>query len=189
MTRRSRPCWRSLRRDGALLAGLVCALAGCAVIHHDSAPYTTIAPDDIRLANDIHLARDGWPSASWWTGYGDAQLDLLIDRALANAPTMVIARTRVAQAKSNVELVKAGSNLQVVALGLIDREHVSSNGFLGPYALNDPALGFSGPWYTEGIVGLGASLNIDIWGKQRAQVAASLGVQNARLAEASAVEL
>lgn len=159
------------------------------MIHHHSAPYMTIAPGDIRLADDIHLARDGWPSANWWTGYGDAQLDALIDRSLANAPTMVVARTRVAQARSEVELVMAGSGLQMVALGLVDREHVSSNGFLGPYAQNDPALGFSGPWYTEGIVGAGASLNIDIWGKQRAQVAASLGVRNARLAEASAVEL
>ncbi|MFM0505290.1 MdtP family multidrug efflux transporter outer membrane subunit [Paraburkholderia caffeinilytica] len=189
MIKPDRSRWRSLWRDGVLLAGLVGVLAGCALIHHDSAPYVPIAPDEIRLANDIHLARDGWPSARWWSGYGDAQLDALIDRALANAPTMVIARTRVAQAKSDVELVKAGSNLQVVALGLIDREHVSANGFLGPYAMNDPALGFSGPWYTEGIVGVGASLNIDIWGKQRAQVAASLGVQNARLAETSAVEL
>jgi outer membrane protein, multidrug efflux system len=192
MTKRNRPRWRSLgslRRDGMLLAGLVCALGGCALIHHDSAPYVPIATDEIRLADDIHLARDGWPSASWWTGYGDAQLDALIDRALTHAPTMVIARTRVAQAKSDVELVKAGSNMQVVALGLIDRERVSANGFLGPYSMNDPAPGFSGPWYTEGIVGAGASLNIDLWGKQRAQVAASLGVQNARLAETSAVEL
>ncbi|SAL25052.1 putative outer membrane efflux protein MdtP [Caballeronia sordidicola] len=189
MTEPDRLRWRSFRHNVALFAGLACALTGCALIHHDTAPYTPIAPEKIRLADDIHLARDGWPSANWWTGYGDAQLDILIDRALADAPTMVIARMRVVRAKSDVELVKAGSNLQVVALGLIDRERVSSNGFLGPFALNDPALGFSGPWYTEGIVGLGASLDIDIWGKQRAQVAASLGVQNARLAEASAVEL
>ncbi|MEJ0004135.1 MAG: MdtP family multidrug efflux transporter outer membrane subunit [Pararobbsia sp.] len=189
MIERQGPHRRSFWRGGALLAGLACALAGCALIHHDGAPYTPIAADDIRLADDIHLARDGWPSANWWTGYGDAQLDALIDRALAGSPTMVIARTRVAQAKSDVELVKAGSNLQVVALGLLDREHVSANGVLGPFAMNDPALGFTGPWYTEGIVGLGASLNLDIWGKQRAQVAAALGVQNARLAETSAVEL
>ncbi|MFH5256209.1 TolC family protein, partial [Burkholderia semiarida] len=46
-----------------------------------------------------------------------------------------------------------------------------------------------GPWYTEGIVGLGASLDVDIWGKERAQVAAALGVRNARAVELSAVEL
>lgn len=164
-------------------------LPACALIHHDSAPYAEIAPEQIDLASDIHLARDGWPAARWWTRYHDEQLDALIDRALADAPTMVIARTRVAQAKSDVQLVAAGSNLQVVALASLDREHVSANGFLGPFAKNEPALGLTGPWYTEGVVGLGASLDIDIWGKQRAQVAASLGVSNARLAEASAVEL
>jgi multidrug efflux system outer membrane protein len=164
-------------------------LPGCALIRHDSAPYAEIAPAQIDLANDIRLAREGWPAARWWTQYRDAQLDALIDQALRNAPTMVIARTRVAQAKSDVEFVRAGSNLQVVALALIDQEHVSANGFLSAFALNVPQFGLSGPWYTEGIVGLGASLNVDIWGKQRAQVAASVGVSNARLAETSAVEL
>lgn len=189
MNKRIHPRWRSFRCGAALFTALIGTLSGCALIHSDSKPFTPISPDEIRLADDIHLARDGWPAARWWTDYGDAQLDALIDRALANAPTMTIARMHVAQAKSDVELVKAGSNLQVAALGLINRQHVSSNGFLGPFAGNDPALGISGPWYTEGIVGLGASLNVDIWGKQRAQVAAALGVQNARLAEASAVEL
>ena len=168
---------------------LLCSLAGCALIHQNGKPLAAIEPAQIRLADDIHLARDGWPSARWWSAYGDPQLDALIERGLTQAPTMMIARTRVAQAKSDVELVKAGSSLQVVALGAIDREHVSSNGFLGAYASDQPLIGASGPWYTSGIVGLGASLDVDLWGKQRAQVAASLGVHNARLAEESAVEL
>lgn len=165
------------------------ALSGCALIHHNGTPNAEIAPAQIDLANDIHLARDGWPAARWWTRYRDARLDALIDQALADAPTIVIARTRVAQAMSDVELVKTGSSLQVVALGMLDREHVSAHGFLGPFAKDEPALGLTGPWYTEGIVGFGASLNVDLWGKQRAQIAASLGVNNARLAETSAVEL
>ncbi|CAN7326754.1 MdtP family multidrug efflux transporter outer membrane subunit [Caballeronia sp. LjRoot31] len=177
-----------LRR--AVLTALISGgLAGCALIHHDGKPIDAIRPEQIRLADDIHLARDGWPSARWWTAYGDPQLNGLIERALADAPTMLIARGRVAQAQSDVELVKAGTNLQVTALGAIDREHVSGNGFLGPFALNVPAEGFTGPWYTSGIVGLGASLDVDLWGKQRAQVAASLGVHNARLAELAAIEL
>ncbi|CAD6554995.1 Cation efflux system protein CusC [Paraburkholderia kirstenboschensis] len=172
------------------VAGWLCSsLVGCALIHHNGTPYPAISPEQINLADDIHLARDGWPAARWWTRYHDEQLGALIDQALSDAPTMLIARTRVAQARSDVELVRTGSNLQVVALALLDREHVSANGFIGPFAMNEPALGLTGPWYTEGVVGLGASLSVDIWGKQRAQVAASLGVSNARLAETSAVEL
>ncbi|MFM0254629.1 MdtP family multidrug efflux transporter outer membrane subunit [Paraburkholderia sediminicola] len=189
MNARSGLCdWR-WRRCFLCVAWISSVLSGCALIHHNGTPYTEIAPEQINLADDIHLARDGWPAARWWTRYRDAQLDALIDQALADAPTMVIARTRVAQAKSDVELTRAGSNLQVAALASLDREHISANGFLGPFARNEPAAGLTGPWYTEGVVGLGASLDVDIWGKQRAEVAASLGVSNARLAETSAVEL
>ncbi|MFM0549233.1 MdtP family multidrug efflux transporter outer membrane subunit [Paraburkholderia strydomiana] len=180
--------WR-WRRCFLWVAWLSSVLPGCALIHHNGTPYAEIAPEQINLADDIHLARDGWPSARWWTRYHDVQLDALIEQALSDAPTMVIARTRVAQARSDVELVRTGSSLQMVALASLDREHVSANGFLGPFAMNVPALGLTGPWYTEGIVGVGASLDVDIWGKQRAQIAASVGVSNARLAETSAVEL
>jgi multidrug efflux system outer membrane protein len=180
--------WR-WRRCFLCVAWMPFVLPGCALIHHDGTPHAEIAPEQINLADDIHLARDGWPAARWWTRYRDAQLDALIDQALADAPTMVIARTRVAQAKSDVELVRTGSSIQVAALASLDREHISAHGFLGPFATDEPASGLTGPWYTEGIVGLGASLDVDIWGKQRSQVAASLGASNARLAETFAVEL
>ncbi|MGF6924496.1 TolC family protein [Paraburkholderia sp. 40] len=190
MSARSGPRVGSWRRCALCIAWSLClGLPGCALIHKNGTPYAEISPGQINLADDIHLAREGWPAARWWDRYGDAQLDALIEQALADAPTMLIARTRVAQAKSDVELVRAGSNLQVVALASLNREHVSANGFLGAYSMNIPAIGATGPWYTEGTVGLGASLNVDIWGKQRAQVAAALGVSNARLAETSAVEL
>ncbi|WP_205171221.1 MdtP family multidrug efflux transporter outer membrane subunit [Burkholderia sp. LMG 13014] len=182
-----RPFRSSLRRIS--VAVLLCGLSACALIRHDVKPAATLDAERIRLADGIHLAKDGWPSARWWTRYGDPQLDALVGRALADSPTMAIARTRVSQAKADVDLVKSGTGLQVGALASVDRERVSGNGFLGAYSGNEPLIGATGPWYTEGIVGLGASLDIDIWGKARAQVAAALGVHNARVVETSAVEL
>jgi outer membrane protein, multidrug efflux system len=172
-----------------ITAALACALSACALIRHDQKPYATIAPEQIRIAGDIHLQREAWPTTQWWKAYGDPQLDALIDRALTASPTIVIAHTRVAQAKSDIDLVRAGTNLQITALAAVDRERVSSNGFLGAYSTNQPAIGATGPWYTEGIVGLGSSLDVDIWGKQRAQVEAAVGVHNARLAEVASIEL
>ena len=171
---------------GALLA---CGLCGCALMHERSKPIAEIQPEQIRLADDIHLAREGWPSARWWTAYNDPQLDTLIDQALTDAPSMAIAHGRVDQARAQVELVKSGTRLQAAALAAVNRERVSANGFLGPYAFTAPLLGTTGPWYTEGIVGVGASYQFDLWGKQRDQINASIGVQNARLAEQAAVEL
>ncbi|RQR52647.1 multidrug resistance transporter [Burkholderia sp. Bp9125] len=168
---------------------LACALSACALIGHDQPAYSTIAPEQVRIAGAIRLERDGWPAKQWWRTYGDPQLDSLIARALDTSLTIVVARTRVAQAKSDLDLVRAGTNLQVTALAAVNREHVSSNGFLGAYSTNQPAIGATGPWYTEGIAGFGGSLDIDIWGKQRAQVEAAIGVHNARRAEVASIEL
>ncbi|MCP3725140.1 MdtP family multidrug efflux transporter outer membrane subunit [Paraburkholderia sp. CNPSo 3272] len=170
-------------------AALACALSACALVHDDSKAPAPVAADQIRLASDIQFAQGDWPADTWWKAYADPQLDTLVERALASSPSLLIARTRVSQAKSDIDLVRAGTNLQVAALGAIDRQRVSSNGFLGPYSGEQPLIGATGPWYTEGIVGLGASLNVDIWGKQRAQVQAAMGVRNARLAELAAVQL
>jgi hypothetical protein len=38
----------------------------------------------------------------------------------------------------------------------VDRQYVSSQRFLGAYSTNQPLIGATGPWYTEGIVGLSA---------------------------------
>lgn len=182
---------RFVRRSVALAAALCCALgtAGCELLRGNATPHAQIAPEQIRLADDIHLARDGWPSARWWTQYHDPQLDTLIERALANSPTVQIARSRVAQAQADVQLARAGSGLKVVALGTLARERVSANSFTGPYGTTDPALHTTGPWYTEGVVGMGATLDFDLWGAKRAQVAAALGVNNARIAETASIEL
>lgn len=171
---------------GALAAA---SLTGCALIHHDTAPDAQIGADQVRVADDIPVGNANWPSAQWWTRFNDPQLDTLIERAIQSAPSMQMARTRVDQSKHDIELVQSGSDLQMVGVAAVDREHVSAHGFLGPFASNVPAEGLTGPWYTAGIVGVGASWKIDIWGEQRAQVAASIGLSNARRAEAAAVEL
>jgi outer membrane protein, multidrug efflux system len=164
-------------------------LASCAIIHHDSPPATMIAPQQIRLADDIHLANEGWPSARWWEQYHDPQLDTLVDLAFAHAPTLAIAREHVSQAQAQVELIRAVSGLQMSALASTDRERVSGHGFLSAYATQNPPIGAYGPWYWTGLVGLDAHFDIDIWGKQRDLVRAAIGEQNARRAEAAQAEL
>lgn len=173
----------------ACLLGLLSLASGCAPMRSDSPPHAQIPPEHIQLASDIHLAREGWPDAQWWTRYDDPQLDALIARALKESPTIAAAQVRVAQSGSQVELLRAGSNLQISALGFLNRQRASSNGFLSPYALNLPKLGITGPWYTEGTIGLFAGLDIDLWGRQRSLVEAAIGARNARVAEEAAVEL
>lgn len=173
-----------------IITTLVCSLSACAFIQDQGElPPSQINPEQIRLAESIHLARDGWPEARWWVNYGDEQLNMLMDFALHHAPDMAVARTRIAQARAQVQLVSGSSAPQIGTMAAINRERVSASGFLGPYAENIPARGLTGPWYSEGIAGLVGHYQFDLWGEEHSRISAALGVQNAKLAEASAVEL
>lgn len=171
------------------LLGGTTALSGCALIRSDSAPHQQLQPEQIKLADDIHLASSGWPQAQWWRQFNDPQLDAIIQQTLAGSHTLAEAKLREKKAQSQAELLEAGSQLQVAALGMLNRQRASANGFLGPYALNAPRLGMDGPYYTEATIGLFAGIDLDFWGVHRSAVAAALGAQNAALAETAAVEL
>lgn len=54
---------------------------------------------------------------------------------------------------------------------------------MGPFAITDPAAGTTGPWYTNGTFGLTAGWDLDLWGKNRAEVTARIGAVKAREAE------
>lgn len=108
---------------------------------------------------------------------------------MSGSHTLAEAKLREEKAQSQAELLEGGSKLQMAALGMINRQRASANGFLGPYALDAPRLGMDGPYYTEATVGLVAGLDLDLWGAHRSAVEAAIGAHNAALAETAAVEL
>lgn len=173
----------------ALCAAAILALTGCASMHGDHAALQPVDAQQARLAEPIKLARDGWPEARWWMRYGDSQLDALVDQALKDSPMMAAAQARVAASRAQGNLVEASTGLFVGFEASLDRQEVSANGFLGPYAANVPAAGVTGPWYTEGTFGLNGHYDVDLWGRDRARVDAAIGAHNARQAEAAQAEL
>jgi outer membrane protein, multidrug efflux system len=172
-----------------VLVASVAALAGCALIRHDFGPVQQFDATRAQVSSQLDLPTGDWPSEKWWLQFDDPQLTALVERALSASPTMALARQRVAQAHSQSRLAVAVSGLQLNAMGAIDRERVSSHGFLSAYAGHDPAIGADGPWYTTGLVGFDGVWDIDIWGKHRAEIAAAMGVEEARKAEEAAVAL
>ena len=161
-----------------LLAAL--AMAGCATAPRDS--IVQPSPDFARAqhAASIHLARDGWPEARWWTRYDDAQLNALVARAIKDSPTMAVAATRIGYAQASLASTRSvGGGSLGLEVGL-NRQRYSGNGFF-------PAP-IGGSFYTDAAVQVKASYDFDWWGKQRALVAASLGEVNARQADAAQAE-
>ncbi len=168
---------------------MLLSLSGCALMRSDRTPLAKLPVEQIRLAGDIKLAGDGWPQAQWWRRYGDAQLDALVARGLHDAPALAVARARVETSRSMAKMSDASDGLLLGLSASLNRQRVSGNGFLGPFSHDLPEMGATGPWYTEGTVGLGAEYSVDLWGKNRAKTDAAIGVASARLAESSQAEL
>jgi multidrug efflux system outer membrane protein len=164
----------------AVTAGaLAFGLAGCATPPPDGRvpPARNIAAD---LPASIHLAREGWPEARWWSSYGDEQLTRLIDAALATAPSLEVAATRIGSAHAALSLSRADLGLSTSLEAGANRQRYSANGLF-------PAP-IGGAWYTEETVRVQARYDIDWWGRNRALVAAAAGDVNASRAAYAAAE-
>ena len=158
---------RSLKNVITLCLAIM--VSGCAIMHDQTVTLSEIDLQKIGLADDIKLSRDGWPEAQWWHRYHDSQLDALIVQALKDAPAIEVAKYRLKISDAQVSLAGASGGLMVGFAASIDRQDLSSNGFLGPFTPNIPSEGLTGPWYTEGTLGLKASYAFDLWGKDRAK--------------------
>ena len=81
----------------ASAAVLLILLAGCSF--SDLKPQSRmLSPGDAgeTLANSgITLSPAAWPTETWWTSFNDAQLNTLVEEALADSPTLRSAAARV----------------------------------------------------------------------------------------------
>lgn len=162
---------------------LLLMLAGCAPMHETRqalSQQTPAAQVDTALPTAL---KNGWPDSQWWLEYHDNQLTSLINNALQSAPDMQVAEQRIQLAEAQAKAVATQDGPQIDFSADMERQKMSAEGLMGPFALNDPAAGTTGPWYTNGTFGLTAGWHLDIWGKNRAEVTARLGTVKARAAE------
>ncbi|MFW2275958.1 efflux transporter outer membrane subunit [Burkholderia orbicola] len=173
---------------------LLGGLTSCAWIREGHTPRPLITPDRISLAQDIRLARDGWPAARWWTRYDDAQLDALIERGLLDSPSMRVARGRIEQARADVERAQAAAQFQAALVGRVSQQWSKSLESNSPLTdpIPDPQDGGYNSGARSGTVssaGIAAGYELDLWGLKRSAIAAAIGGQNAQLAETAVAEL
>lgn len=169
----------SLTFIAALLASATLLLGGCAS-PGDARPTHKLA-DIGALATAPAQGATPWPAARWWSAYGDAQLDTLIDQALAGQPGLQATQARLAQAQAAVDATGAVQRPQVDgSLSLID-QRFTENGLV-------PApLAGSVQWNNSAQIGVGWEL--DLFGRQRAALDASIGQLRASQADAQAARV
>lgn len=121
------------------------------------------------------------PDAHWWTAYGDAQLDAIIDKALAASPNLETYQARVRSAEATA--LSAGAILKpsLTASGEVPYERTSKNGIIPPP--------FSGKWEWQPSLSLTLNYSFDFWGGNRAALKAALTSAEAARFEAEDVRL
>lgn len=160
--------------QSALLIVAVLGLSACASM-------TGIVPQaTLRDAPSLGLPAEQSAAATldvqWWREFGDAQLNRLIDEALATSPSLRIVQARLARAQAGVDVTEASSGPQLNVAIDATRQHYTANGAI-------PAP-LAGTIRESGTAQLAGSWELDFFGKNRAALDAALG--NARAAQADA---
>ena len=132
------------------------------------------------LAAGRSLPAEGgaWPGDGWWRRYGDSQLDQLIAEGLAGSPDVASAAARILRARGLSEGAGADLGPQLDGQGSAGKVKQSyNNGF--------PREFLPQGWRDTANLDLRASIDLDLWGRNRAQLRASLRDEDAARVDAA----
>ena len=163
-------------------AAVVLMLGGCA------SPGTLPEPLALRPAVSVGLdagpaaeSQTVFPSAQWWRELGDPALDVLVERALADQPSLAAAAARLARAAAAADGTRAAQGPQV-GLGLdLTRQRYTETGLYPPV--------LAGGVHNSGNLQASASLELDFFGRHDAALQAALGQQQAARADLQAARV
>ncbi|HSC65347.1 MAG TPA: TolC family protein, partial [Caldimonas sp.] len=152
----------------ALASVVVMALAGCANPGGIESAAKVAAP----AALGADPAAAVLPiAADWWRGFDDPVLADLIERATAGSPTLRVAAARAARAAANVESTQAAGQPQLGGAADLTWQRFTENGFYPPP--------LAGSKQATATVQLNGSWELDLFGRNRAQLDAAIGTERA----------
>lgn len=161
---------------GAIAAAVaVLVMTGCANYAGIKSDKQITSASALESAQSLPNEGGQWPSLDWAAQFGDPQLPKLIDEALQGNPSIAQAQARIAKAQSYIESARSGLLPKVEGSYTITRDRFSANGLYPPP--------FGGNWFTEHNALASASWDLDLWGKNRARVNASLSQEKAAEAD------
>ena len=157
-------------------------LTGCAAIP-DLGPKPEIrAPQSVAAQQSLSAQAVEWPGEGWWTSYNDPQLTTLIEEGLRNAPDMAIAVARLNQAQAMAKQAGAALLPTVDAEG---RTGVNKQS----YNMGMPSNFVPRGWLGTGQAALSLGFDLDLWGKNKAALAAATSQARAAQIDAQQARL
>lgn len=142
-------------------------LAGCASVPNLGAAPQVVSAGEVASERSLAAATPtAWPDAGWWKAYGDPQLDGLIEEGLANSPDLAATAARLRAAQGYAQQAGAAGLPRIDATaGASEAKQSYNNGI-------PPAFVPQG-WNDSGKVAASLSFDLDLWGKNRAALAAA----------------
>lgn len=163
-------------RQYMLAYGVLAILGGCSFAPELKLPEVPVAQSYKEMQPWVPAEpADQLPRGAWWKLYGDAELNALQEKLVANSPDLAAALARYQQALAYSEQARAGLFPSLSANGQAGRSRVSEHRPLVPSNAVIP------PTYSNYSIGLQANYELDLWGRVRNTVKAGV-------AEAAAVE-
>jgi outer membrane protein TolC len=164
----------------ALAAALL--LQACAQLPDLAEAPQPKSTDAFQSGKSLQAAVADWPVDKWWTTYGDAQLNTLVDEALADSPDLAAATARLQRAQAMTQVSGSVLKPQVSANAAFSEDKLSYNHLLSPVTMPHGGNDY-------GRVSLDFRWELDFWGKNRAALAAATSELDASQAELAQARL
>jgi NodT family efflux transporter outer membrane factor (OMF) lipoprotein len=167
-----------------LLIGLVPAalLASCAAVPHLPPAASLDEHPALATATSLNEGNALFPPADWWRGLGDPQLTQLIEEGLRDSPDVAAAAARIRAAEALAQQSRAATLPQVGVEGTAGVQQQSRNLGIPPQ--------FVPPGIQDvGRVTLSGSFDLDLWGRNRARLAAATSEAQAARVDAAQASL
>ena len=177
----NRQAARSRIAKAGVTAIFAATLSACVNYAGISSDKQMAQPQTYATQQSLPADHGHWPAADWADQFGDAQLKALLVEALKGNPSIEQARARVAAAAAYSDTAKASTMPKVGATYSFTRQQYSGTALVPPP--------YGGSWQSENQGLLSASYDLDLWGKNREALKASLSQLQASEADAEVVRL
>jgi len=161
----------------SIAAAVILMLSGCATPGESTSRSTPLEATTLKL----DATQSPAPAADWWKAWHDPQLDALVERALADSPSLKLAQARLARAAASREGVDAQGGPQAGLELDVTRQRYTENGLIPPP--------LAGSMATSGTLQASGHWELDFFGRHRAALDAALGSERAAAADAQAARV
>ncbi len=169
----------------ALALGPILA-AGCSPVPDLDSASALRSPETLAASLSLQSSATAeWPGEGWWRGWGDAQLEGLIGDAYRDSPDVAAAAARLRRADAMAREAGAALRPAVDARGSASIDKQSLNNGLPEQLISL----FPSGWEDNARIAVGAGFDLDLWGRNRAALAAATSEAQAAAVDAAQARL